>query len=306
MKKILLLTACLGIFCLPVLAETIQYADRVVEVEDEHLDVRDAQGNHFEVGKTEEGNPRIATGHKNSPVGEISFEARDENTVRFGMAGQSADFKHDPDNPNKIIMTNPNGNEKVSIEQVTNEVTGETEVIMRDLNTGKVISHTKGREKESVDSVSNINGNEREIHLKKTGSGEKDVSGSMKMKDSKNSADITIVNGEVQKGQLSMTEGGYKKDIKLGLGGLEIYVRDAKTNALKYRGVTKKGYSYLYDANDKLIAEGKDDSEEFEKIYDKAAYAEFEKIMDADDDDEPEIPVSSIDSISDLKGFFGF
>ena len=310
MKKILLSIFCVGLFLSSAVAETIQFADAVVNVEeDKGIEAYDARGNHFEFGKSEQGNPRIATGYAGSPVGEISFEAMSQDTVRFGIAGQYADIQRDPANPNKIYMTNPEGNEKISMESVVNEATGEVEVITRDENTGEILSRSKGTKDKSIDSVSNVNGHSQEIHLQKTGAGEDDYSGTMKMKNSESSADITFVNGEVQKGEISLVEGGYKKEFKLASGGIEVLLKEAKTNTLKYRVVSKNNYSRLYDANGNLIAEGPDGEEDddddeekdMEKIYNQSAYNEFKQIMDADDDEEIEPP-----SISSLGGFFGF
>ena len=311
MKKILLSILCVGIFLSSAIAETVQIADAVMQVEDEGIDVRDARGNHFELGKSEQGNPRIATGYAGSPVGEISFEAVSQDVVRFGIAGQFTDIQRDPSNPYKVYMSNPNGNEKISMEYIIiNESTGDVEVIVRDENTGEILSHTKGVKDSAVDSVSNVNGHSQEIHLQKTGAGEDDYSGTMKMKDSQNSADITIVNGEVQKGELSMVEGGYKKEFKLGLGNVEVLLKEAKTNKLKYKLVSKNNYSRLYDASGNLIAEGPDGDEDddddeerdMEKIYNQSSYNEFKQIMEADDD-EDEIEPPSASSFGNLFGF---
>ena len=47
--------------------------------------------------------------------------------------------------------------------------------------------------------------------------------------------------------------------------------------------VAKGDYSYLYDGNGKLIAEGAEDDDN-PKVYNKAALEKFEQIMDEDDD----------------------
>ena len=248
MKKLLLLSTVL-IFSVPVMAQTFDLGSRLKGMGKDSINIQDLQGNLFKMGKSKSGNPFMESGKKNVPMGTMSVEALGKDKTRFGMGGEYADIQADPKNPNKVIMTNPNGNQKISMETIENKKTGEVDMITRDERTGEVIRHIR-----------------------------KGADGSMKTlvaKDGPNGTDLF-------KRTQTKVEGGYKKELKMELGKAEILIRNAQTNALKYRAVVQNGYDRLYDANNKLIAEGKENDKNF-KIYNQKAYNDFKKIMESGD-----------------------
>lgn len=170
----------------------------------------------------------------------------------FGMLVETlSSIKQDENDPNKIIISNPRGNEKASI-----SFDGEN-MIAKDENTGKILTKTQKNADGSIDVRKDTKGGKLDMHIDADGN---------------------------RSGSASFDSNDYTKEFKVkGLGSMEILVRDKKSKTLLYRMVAKGDYSYLYDGNGKLIAEGAEDDDN-PKVYNKAALEKFEQIMDEDDD----------------------
>ena len=167
-----------------------------------------------------------------------------------------SNIKQDENDPNKIIISNPKGNEKASI-----TFDGKN-MITKDENTGKVLSKVQKNADGSVDVYKN------------TADGYLDMN-------------IDADGNRTGLGSASIIEGNYKRKFKFNGNNLEVLIHDKKTNTLAYRMITKEDYGYLYDGNGKLIAEGANEDDE-PKVYDKAAYERYEKIIDEIDGEEEE------------------
>lgn len=213
----------------------------------------------------------------------LSVHAQTVPTHRVSYGDHQADIAFEEVNPNEvnIYMTNPNGPERAAINIKTIEENDIIETTVYDQTTGKQISHTSGKKGEYIDSIKQTDLSSHEIHLKKTGANDNDLSGTIKYSSKDTSTDIQLSNGTIT-GHFSEVENNIKTDVSLmSDGSVQIVYSDNQTKEVLYKASGTQDYMYLYDRNGQLIAEG---SEDAMKIHNTKAYAEFEKLTEAEDD----------------------
>lgn len=200
----------------------------------------------------------------------------------------------------RLNLDNPNGTAKVAVDFRENAETGEISVVSRDANTGKVISETSGKKNEYIDSVSNIPGASHEIHLQKSKTHADAWEGTIKAS-TPDGGDIDVsMQGDNLAGTISESNSKYKTKITFNNGSAQAEFIDVNTQKVLFTVKGNEDYGQVYDANNRLIAEG---STENPKIYDKKAYAEFERVSDYEDEEEDDF---DIESFSDLRNLLGF
>lgn len=212
-----------------------------------------------------------------------SVHAQTVPTHRVSYGDHQADIAFEEVSPNEanIYMTNPNGSERAAINIKTIEENDIIETTVYDKTTGKQISHISGKKGEYIDSIKQTEHSSHEIHLKKTGPNDNDLSGTIKYSSKDTSTDIQLSNGTII-GHFSEVENNIKTDVSMmSDGSVQIVYSDNQTKEVLYKAFGTQDYMFLYDRNGQLIAEG---SEDAMKIHNAKAYAEFEKLTEAEDD----------------------
>ena len=196
------------------------------------------------------GQKKVAPGQTDD-IGPLTLNVIDERTARVGIDGHSVDMRRDATDPNTIHMIAPDGQEAAKIRASENQVQ------VTDPKTGKVLYY-----------------------------GQKNLDGSGKIHGelpNDQFFDLDVDQNDVVGGVASIIEGQYRKTFKGGPAGVELVISDAKNNRPLYKLQGNDDYSRVYDAKGNLIAEGDDDNM---KVYNKRAFAEFERIMDDDDEED--------------------
>ncbi len=235
----------------------------------------------------------------------VDANAQGDPTQRVHYGEHTADIQPVVVNDHQanLNIKNPYGSENVTVEfqEIGDD---QIKMVARDKNTGKIISSTDGIKDKYVKSSSEINGITQDMDLKLSNKDE--LTGTVGYSN-KNTGESLFANmlGNGA-GLLNQTKKGYKMSLNM---------RDEDTGTLTYtQAKTKevicivdynKYTSRVYDANKKLIAEGKTEDDKPSKVYNKAAWQKCGKVVDIfnedeDDDKEPDI------GLSDITSFFGF
>lgn len=213
----------------------------------------------------------------------MTAQAQTRATQHVVYGEHQADITLEEVNQNEanLYVSNPKGSEQAVVNIKRTESNDVIETTVYDQNTGKQLAHLSAKEGEYIDSVQQMGDTSHEIHLKKTGPGDKDLSGTIKYSGKDESIDFQFSNGQVV-GTFSQVENGIKTEITImSDGSMQAVYSDYQTKEVLYKVVGTQDYTYLYDKDGHLIAEGTEDAP---KIYDKKAYEEFKKITDEEDD----------------------
>ena len=202
------------------------------------------------------------------------------------------------DHQANLNIKNPYGSENVTIE-VQEVADGQIKMIARDQNTGKIISSTDGVKDKYVKSSSEFNGIKQDMDLKLSNTDE--ITGQIGYSNKNTGEEVfanILGNGA---GLLNQTKKGYKMSLNMKNEdtGTVTYTK-AKTKEIVCIVAYDKYKSQVYDADKKLIAEGRTEDDEPSQVYNRAAWQKCEKIMDIFDDDDDD------DDVSDDLSFFGF
>lgn len=277
MKKLLLASISLLFVSTVALAQSApehyDFGVATIDTTDTSMDVRQVPtGQGFGVA---EGKTTIHTG--TDELKDMSFEHIDERTNRVTIGDMQADLTQDIANPDKTYITNPKGNEKLSIERKIDAETGTVELIGRDENAGINTHYMKAdKATQSLEYHANVNGEHTTMQLKKTGPGEDDVSGRVKASGKDYKMDLEVVNGQPI-GSFQQVENGYLFKSRIYADGtMSQEISEQKTGKLLYRLTGTEDYMKIYDAENRLVAEGAD--EDNMKVYREDDYKEFLKL----------------------------
>ena len=256
MKKIFLIGSALLLASTFASAEVINGPGARMEVNDNGVDIISAMG---QVLSLSPGKAVINTNNPDMPS--LSQEMVDENTVRIGIGDAFMNIQRDPNNPDEVRFLGPTGEVLKTISKKV-DANGREVLEMRDGKTNELTTHA------TTHADGKITG---EIH--------EDIG--------KHRLDMRIENGKVVRGTADISSQNYKKEIGINNGNIEIVVKD-NSGKLLYRAVGNNDQGRIYDGSCNLIAEGEGENEEDMRIYNQAAYDEFERIMndDVDDDDD--------------------
>jgi len=181
-----------------------------------------------------------------------------------------------------IDVNNPKGPEgfRMEVQEFNNQVN----VVARDKD-GRVIGTVDGIQGQYVDSLTDVNGVRNEMHLKQIGND--DLTGTINYSNKNTGEEIfaNILGGD--KGILNQKKQGYKMSLNFrGEDSVTITYTKAATNEVICIVEDNNGRARVYNAQKKIVAEGMSEDDTPSKIYDKAAYAKCEKVMEIFDDDD--------------------
>ena len=255
MKKILLIGSVLLLTSTFASAEIIEGPGARMETNGEGIDIISAMG---QVLSLSPGKAVINTNHPEIPS--LSQEVVNENTVRVGIGDAYMNIQVDPNNPDEVRFIGPDGTVLKTISKKI-DANGRETVEMRDGKTNELTTHA----------TTNADGT-------KTGEIHEDFGNGRRL-------DMKIENGELVRGTADISSKSYKREIGINNGNIEVVVKD-NSGKLLYKAVGNNDYGRIYDGSGNLIAEGSGDNDNDMRIYNKAAFDEFERIMDDDDDDD--------------------
>ena len=181
-----------------------------------------------------------------------------------------------------IDVTNPNGSEgfRMNVEGRGNQVN----MVARD-NTGRVVGTVDGVQEHYANSVTDVNGVRTEMHLKQQGQDE--ITGTINYTNRNTGEELSANLLGPSMGLLNHQKQGYKMAMNIrGENSITVTYTKASTNEIICVVEDNNGKAKIYNAARQVVAEGMTDADEPSKIYDSAAYAKCEKVMDIFNDDD--------------------
>ena len=277
MKKLLLASISLvfisGVALAQNAPEHYDFGVATIDTTDTSMDIRQVPtGQGFGVA---DGKTTIHTGTEE--LKDMSIERIDERTNRVTIGDMQADLTKDIANPDKTYITNPKGGEKLSIEKKLDVEAGTLEMIGRDENAGINTHYMKAdKATQSLEYHANVNGEHNSMYLKKTGPGEDDISGRVKASGKDYKVNMELVNGKPI-GSFQQVENGYLFKSRIYADGtITQEISEYKTGKPLFHLKGTEDYMKIYDADNRLVAEGAD--EDNMKVYLKDEYKDYLKL----------------------------
>lgn len=203
--------------------------------------------------------------------------------VRFGDVQAEVQPNVLSDDHATFDIRNLSGNDAVHVD-VRKDSSNRVHLIIRDKNTGKILSDTVMVQNKYADSITESDGVRSELHLRQSGSD--DITGTAEYENAHTGESLHVhVQGE-QLGSLTQKKQGYTMSLGINGDNTLMTITQDKTKQVICSAVDDGQVSRIYDANKNLIAEGNSDDDSPTRIYDDAAYKLCEKIMNIFDTED--------------------